>query len=103
MTDKKSKLPHECTNLTEVRSEIDRIDSDIIQLLATRFNYVREVVKYKKNTNESIEASDRRAAVIASRAQWAADKGLDADVIGRIYDILIDYFIQEEKKIITKK
>lgn len=103
MTDKKSKLPHECTNLTEVRNEIDRIDSDIIQLLATRFNYVREVVKYKKNTNESIEASDRRAAVIASRAQWAADKGLDADVIGRIYDILIDYFIQEEKKIITKK
>ena len=96
---KNRKLPHECTDITEVRNEIDKIDSDIIRLLSERFGYVREVVKYKEKTNEGIEASGRRAAVIDSRREWAEGAGLDPDVIEKIYNILIDYFISEEKKI----
>lgn len=93
------KLPQECSNITEVRNEIDSIDADIIKLISTRFGYVREVVKYKENTHSGIEASDRRAAVIASRRQWAEDAGISADVIENVYNSLIDYFISEEKKI----
>lgn len=93
------KLPQECTHITEVRNEIDHIDFDIIQLLSTRFDYVREVVKYKENTHSSIEATDRRAAVIASRRQWAEEAGLSPDVIEHIYNTLIEYFIEEEKKL----
>lgn len=95
----KRKLPHECTNITEIRNEIDNIDIDIIKLLSTRFGYVREVVKYKENTPSGIEASDRRAAVIISRRKWAEEAGFDPDVIENIYNALIDYFILEEKKI----
>lgn len=91
--------PQECTDITQVRDEIDRIDSDIIQLLSTRFGYVREVVKYKENTHQGIEANDRRAAVINSRRQWAQEAGISPDVIEGIYNTLIDYFIQEEKKL----
>lgn len=95
----KRKLPQECTNITEVRNEIDSIDSEIIKLLSTRFGYVREVVKYKEKTASGIEASDRRAAVIASRRRWAEEAGICPDVIENIYNTLIDYFIIEEKKI----
>ncbi len=102
MTNKdKRKLPHECTDITEVRNEIDSIDAEIIQLLSTRFGYVREVVKYKENTDSGIEASDRRAAVIASRRQWAEEADINPDVIETIYNALIDYFIVEEKKIMN--
>lgn len=102
MTNKdKRKLPHECTGITEVRNEIDSIDAEIIQLLSTRFGYVREVVKYKENTDSGIEASDRRAAVIASRRQWAEEVDINPDVIETIYNTLIDYFIVEEKKIMN--
>lgn len=93
--------PHECTNITEVRNEIDRIDADIIKLLSARFGYVREVVKYKENTDSGIEASDRRAAVIDSRRTWAEESGLNPDVIENVYNLLIDYFITEEKKIMN--
>lgn len=93
------KLPQECTNITEVRNEIDNIDADIIKLLATRFGYVREVVKYKDKTAAGIEASDRRAAVIDSRRKWAEEVGINPDVIENIYNTLIEYFITEEKKI----
>ena len=93
------RLPQECTDINQVRNEIDKIDSDIIQLLSTRFSYVREVVKYKEKTSQGIEATDRRTAVIASRRQWAREAGISPDVIQDIYNTLIDYFILEEKKI----
>ncbi|MBQ0060423.1 MAG: chorismate mutase [Bacteroidales bacterium] len=102
MVDSKRKLPGECTNINEVRNEIDNIDFDLIKLLSNRFGYVREVVKYKENTNDGIEASDRRAAVIASRRKWAEEAGVNPDVIENIYNTLIDYFITEEKKLIQK-
>lgn len=95
----KRKLPQDCTNITEVRNEIDSIDSEIIKLLSERFGYVREVVKYKEKTNTGIEASDRRAAVIESRRKWAEEVNINPDVIENIYNTLIDYFIIEEKKI----
>lgn len=95
----KRKLPQDCTNITEVRNEIDSIDSEIIKLLSERFGYVREVVKYKEKTNTGIEASDRRAAVIESRRKWAEEVNINPDVIENIYNTLIDYFIIEEKKL----
>lgn len=94
------KLPHECTDISEVRQEIDHIDFQIIQLLSTRLNYVREVVKYKDGTPDGIEASDRKAAVINSRREWAQQAGIGPDVIEDIYQRLIAYCIEEEKKLI---
>lgn len=93
------KEPAECTNITEVRNEIDAIDRQIIGLLSKRFEYVKEVVKYKDNTPQSIQADDRRKAVLQCRRQWAEEAGLDPDVIEQLYDKLIQYFIDEEMKI----
>ncbi len=95
------KQPFECTCIDEVRHEIDAIDQEIIRLLGQRFDYVREVVKYKDNTSRGIEASDRRAAVLRTRGEWAMQQGLRAEVSEEIYDRLVQYFIDEEKKIIN--
>lgn len=98
----KRMLPHECSDITELRNEIDSIDRKIVSLLSTRFGYVREVVKYKENTDIGIEASERRAEVITSRRQWAEENGLNPDVIENIYNALIDYFIEEEKRLLQQ-
>ena len=82
-----------------MRNEIDSIDKVIISLLSKRFEYVKEVVKYKSNDSASIEASGRRKQMLAQRRQWAEENGLSADVIEQIYDRLVAYFIEEEKKI----
>lgn len=93
------RLPSECSNITEVRQEIDNIDKVVIKLLSERFGYVKEVVKYKEKTASSIEASDRRSAALNDRRKWAEEAGLDPDVVEDIYSRLIQYFIEEEKKI----
>jgi len=96
-----NKKASECKNITEVRNEIDNIDKAIIELLGKRFDYVKEVVKYKDKTSSSIEASDRRNAVLRERRVLAENAGLNPDVIEKLYADLIEYFIEEEKKIIN--
>lgn len=93
------KAPLECNNIAEVRNEIDNIDKVIISLLSKRFEYVKEVVKYKSKDSASIEASERRQQMLAHRREWAEQNGLSADVIENIYGTLVAYFIEEEKKI----
>lgn len=94
------KTPQECSNITEVRNEIDRIDKAVINLLSQRAAYVHEVVKYKDPTPQGIEAIDRRQRVLDSRRQWAQMAGFDPDVVEDLYVRLIDYFIEEEKKLV---
>lgn len=94
------KAPQECTCIEDVRNEIDNIDREIIGLLANRLDYVREVVKYKDANHKAIEANGRRLAVLASRREWAEQQGLSPDVVECIYNKLIEYFIDEEKKLI---
>lgn len=97
-----NKLPHECSNIDEVRQEIDCIDNAIIGLLATRLKYVHEVVKYKDGTADGIVAADRRAAVLNNRRELAMQNGLNPDVIENIYKQLIEYFIAEEMNLLDK-
>lgn len=99
MIEVNDRLPSECTCLDEVRQEIDRIDRVVIGLLRDRFEYVKAVVRYKEKTASGIEAPDRRAAVLCERRRLAEEAGLDPDVIEEIYDRLIRYFIDEEKKL----
>ena len=94
-----NKRPAECSNIADVRNEIDNIDKTIIRLLSERFQYVKEVVKYKEKNNGCIEAPERRASMLQMRREWASECGLSPDVIEEIYDRLVQYFIEEEKTI----
>ncbi len=97
------KQPFECTSLIDVRSEIDRIDRDIINCLCERFQYVKETVKYKTGNKDSITAKERYNCVIKQRGQWAEENGLDSKIIEQVYTILLNYFIEEEMKIVNQK
>jgi Chorismate mutase len=94
------KKPNECLNIDEIRNEIDLLDHEIIELLGTRFEFVKEIAKFKSN-KEEVEAKKRYDEVIRIRRQWAADKGLSQDVIEKIYKTLIQYFIEEQMKILS--
>jgi isochorismate pyruvate lyase len=93
------KQPSECSSITDVREEIDRIDMEIIKRLSERFQYVKEVVKFKTGDINSITAKERYNCVINQRGQWGEENGLNAKIIEHIYTILLDYFIEEELKI----
>ena len=92
-----------CNSIEEIRSEIDRIDKEIISLLGERFQYVKAIVAFKEPSKEGIVAQDRYNAVIASRRALAEECGLDANLIEKLYRGIMDHFIEEEMKIINLK
>jgi len=94
--------PEQCTSIEDVRSEIDKLDQEIISLLGKRFLYVKEIMKFKSN-NEEIYARERYNQVIKSRRELASKHGLSPDIIERVYTLLISYFIEEEQKILNAK
>jgi len=97
------KLPLQCKSIEEIRKVIDLIDQEVISLLGERYKYVKEIIKFKEPTEESIVAKDRFNTVIATRREQAIKAGLDPDLIERIYYELLNYFISEERKLINKK
>jgi len=94
--------PSECTNKDEIRTQIDLIDKEIIALFAKRFQYVREIVRYK-NDAESVIALDRKNHVIKERGEWAANHGLDKETFEQIYRFLLDHNIRKEMEILGVK
>lgn len=97
------KLATDCTSIEEIREAIDSLDEQIITLLGERFKYVKEIVRFKEPTEESIVAKNRFDTVISSRRALAEKYGLDPDLIEKLYRELLSHFIAEELKIIKKK
>jgi isochorismate pyruvate lyase len=89
------KLPYECNSIEEIRQEIDEIDQSIINLIAKRYSFIQEIIKFKSSTGE-VYAKKRYLAVIYDRRKLASDHQLDPDVIENMFRILMDYFIKEQ-------
>lgn len=94
--------PGECKSLESVRDQIDLIDQKIIEAIALRFEYVKEVVKYKNPNPESIIAPARYESVIANRRLLAIEYGLDPSLIENIYRLLLNHFIEKELELIKR-
>lgn len=81
------------------RARIDDIDDRIVDLLAERAAVIEEVGTLK--FREEIEAvlQDRVDEVRERAAAKAAGKGLDPDLVRRLYTILIDWSCRLEDEI----
>lgn len=85
----------ECKNLEEVRSNIDRIDDEIIRLIAKRTGHVKQAAKFKTST-DGVKAPDRVEAVIRKVRERAEKYGADADMAESLYREMIARFVDME-------
>ena len=86
--------PKACDNIEEIRDSIDLIDQEILHLFAKRLEYVKEIVKFKIADEEAIIARERREVVLNQRKEWAEEKGLDPELMEKVFKLLIDKNIQ---------
>jgi isochorismate pyruvate lyase len=85
----------EVSSLEEVRTNIDRIDRQIVALLAERQYFVKNAARFKKSTDD-VKAPARVEAVIAKVRNLAAESNLDPGIAETIYRTMIDCFINNE-------
>ena len=89
------KKPDQCENLTDIRTEIDRLDRQIIAIIGQRFAYVKAASKFK-TSETSVKAPERFKTMLKQRRGWAKEEELNPDVIEKLYQDLVTYFIEEE-------
>jgi len=87
--------PEDCKTLQDIRTEIDRIDREIIERIAQRARYVQAAAPFK-TSEADVAAPQRQASMLATRREWAEAQGLDPGVIEDIFRRLVEYFIARE-------
>ncbi|MEO0590026.1 MAG: chorismate mutase [Pseudomonadota bacterium] len=89
------KAPEDCQDMKEVRVGVDATDRALVELLATRFGYMRAAARIKP-TREAVRDEGRKASVIAAAVAEAESRGLPGDVIGELWERLVEGSIAYE-------
>ncbi len=92
----------QCKNLEEVRENIDRIDDEIIQLIAERGIYVIQASNFKKD-EEGVKDTARVEKVIQKVRAKAQEYGANQDMVEALYREMISRFVNMEMKEFQEK
>ncbi|MGE0052914.1 MAG: chorismate mutase [Hyphomicrobium sp.] len=92
------KKPWECADMGQVRTEIDRIDGTLVELIAERFKYVDRAWQLKMNTPEGAVVPWRIQQVIDRVRANAEQHAVSADLCEALWRQMIGWFIQYEEE-----
>lgn len=84
-----------CKSLDEVRDEIDKVDEQIIKLIASRKDYVKQAANFK-NTIDEIKADERVDDVLDKVRHQALSLSLSPNLVAEIYQRMIDDMVETE-------
>ena len=93
-----SRAPHECRDMTELRAEIDRLDDELIRLLAARAGYIKRAVEIKHATNLPAYIPERVAQVMQNVKASAERNGADPALVEGLWRALVDWSCRYEKE-----
>jgi isochorismate pyruvate lyase len=89
--------PEDCSNMEEVRAEIDRIDAALVELIGERFVYVDRAWQLKQSPAEA-RVPWRIQQVIEKVRARAVEKGLPPELVEALWRQMIGWFIQYEEE-----
>lgn len=85
----------ECQSLEEVRQYIDRLDDQIVELIAARNGYVKQAAKFKHSIDE-IKGKERMEAVMDRVRTRAMELGVSPNLLSTLYTIMINEMVEAE-------
>ncbi len=86
-------------DLAGLRSEIDDIDSELLQLLARRMEVSAQIGEYKKQNNVTVVQMDRWKKILADHVATGADLGLSEEMITEIFEAIHQESIERQSRI----
>ncbi len=84
-----------CNSLEEVREEIDKIDDQILDLIAKRKDMVKQAANFKHSVEE-IKADERIDHVLDRVRHRALTLGVSPNLVAEIYAKMIDDMVETE-------
>ncbi|HXG77811.1 MAG TPA: chorismate mutase [Methyloceanibacter sp.] len=87
----------DCSNMEEVRTEIDRIDTALVDLIGERFTYVDRAWQLKQSPAEARVPWRIQQVIDRVRAR-AAQNGIPPELAEALWRQMIGWFIQYEEE-----
>lgn len=91
------------SKLEELRTEIDKIDSELINILSRRMQVVDEIGQYKKDHNITILQLKRWSNIVQNRLRTGIDSGLQKEFLQKLLEIVHIESIQRQTDIYRKE
>ena len=95
--------PADCRDMSEVRAEIDRLDTALVDLIAERFGYVERAWQIKLGEKAAANVPWRNQQVIDRVRARAVEQGLPPDMCEALWRQMIGWFIQYEEEKLKDK
>ncbi len=90
------------TQLEELRSEIDRIDNYILNILSERMDIAEKIAEFKKQNNVTILQAGRWDAIVHDRVQKGLAKGLTEDFLKDLLNAIHQESIRHQTVVMNK-
>jgi len=84
-----------CNTLEEARVQIDIVDEKIVELVALRNSYIKQIAQFKTSIEE-VKSDDRIAAVVSRARAKAIELDLSPNLINDIFVRMIDEMVETE-------
>ena len=84
--------------MAQVRTEIDRLDAALVDLIAQRFGYVERAWQLKLAAKQQANVPWRNQQVIDRVRAQATERGVPPDLCEALWRQMIGWFIQYEEE-----
>lgn len=85
-------------SLKGVREKIQKIDDQIVELIAKRTELAEDVLEEKKKEGKDIDDEEQKEIVLNRMVEAATEHNLDAGAVKRIYEILIEMNVERQQR-----
>ncbi|MCD4695200.1 MAG: bifunctional 3-deoxy-7-phosphoheptulonate synthase/chorismate mutase type II [Bacteroidales bacterium] len=89
--------------LEELRTEIDKIDAELLQILSRRMSLVEEIGKYKSDHNITILQLKRWSNIVNDRLKTGVNSGLSKDFLLKLLENVHTESIRKQTEIYMNK
>ncbi len=91
-------LPKDCTTMADVRAQIDRLDTALVDIIGERFGYVERAWQLKLAAQQQANVPWRNQQVIDRVRARAEERGVPPDLCEALWRQMIGWFIQYEEE-----
>ena len=89
-------------SLTELRSQIDKLDDQLLELLSRRMRVSRDIGQYKKEHNMPVLQTQRYEELLARRAGQAEQMGMDREFMRTVLQAIHEESIRQQMEVLGK-
>lgn len=87
--------------LAELRQQIDRLDDELLALMAKRMRISREIGQYKKEHSMPILQAKRYDEILNKRGAQAVELGINPEFVKTLLQAIHEESVHEQVKVIN--